>query len=288
MARDLARVLGATQRRNGYLEGNGLRVTWCFGHMCELEEPGHYDAAWKRWSLDALPMLPSPFALRVRKGAHEQFAILRRLITENDVTGLVNACDAGREGELIFRYVVQMIGSNKPVERLWVSSLTDVAIKTGWRKLRPGMEFDNLADAARSRSEADWLVGLNATRALTCASRDAGGGALLSLGRVQTPTVAMIVGRDALVDAFVPEAFWRVQGTFFAEHLADDPKSWKAWWFRGADKEPRKKKDDDDAPNAERLSEEDAAAVRKAVTEQPARVVKAERKRVVERPPLLY
>ena len=102
VARDLARVLGATQRRNGYLEGNGLRVTWCFGHMCQLEEPGHYDAAWKRWSLDALPMLPSPFALRVRKGAHEQFAILRRLITENDVTGLVNACDAGREGELIF------------------------------------------------------------------------------------------------------------------------------------------------------------------------------------------
>lgn len=291
VARDLARVLGANQRRDGYLEGNGLRVSWCFGHMCELEEPAHYDPAWKPWSLSSLPMIPEPFALRVRDGAKEQFAKLRQLLNAKEVEEVVNCCDAGREGELIFRYVYETAGSSKPVLRLWISSLTDQAIQTGWNKLRPGTDFDDLADAARSRSEADWLIGLNATRALTCRSREGGGGALLSLGRVQTPTLAMIVDRDRAIEAFVPEPFWRVAATFEAD-VPDEPKVWTAHWFRPEVKEPKKGADDDadeEESHAERLDNADDAALLAAAADGGVGVIeKAKRKKKVEKPPLLY
>ncbi|MCA9571806.1 MAG: RecQ family ATP-dependent DNA helicase, partial [Myxococcales bacterium] len=200
VARDLARVLGASDRRDGYLEGNGLRITWCFGHMAELVPPEAYDPGWKKWALQTLPMLPEQFAVQVREGAEDQMKVVTRLVREPGVEAVVNACDAGREGELIFRYVMQLAGVDRPTLRLWISSLTDVAIQQGWQNLRPGRDFDALADAARCRSEADWLVGLNATRALTCACPDPGG--VLSVGRVQTPTLAMVVARDREIEAF--------------------------------------------------------------------------------------
>ena len=291
VARDLARVLGARQKKDGYLEGNGLRVSWCFGHMCELDEPASYDPGWKRWSLDSLPMLPEQFQLKVRKDAGKQFSVLRSLLRSKEIEQVVNCCDAGREGELIFRYVYDAAGCTKPVLRLWVSSLTDVAIQQGWNNLRPGTAFDDLADAARCRSEADWLVGLNATRAFTCKSREGGGGALLSLGRVQTPTLAMIVGRDEAIEAFEPEPFWRVAATFEAD-VPEEPRQWTAFWFRPEVKEEKKKSEDDDeqdGSHAERLgTEQDAAMLVDAVQGGLGLVEKAKRKKKVEKPPLLY
>ena len=142
VARDLARVLGANARRNGYLEGNGLRISWCFGHMAELAPPETYDEAWRRWRLDTLPMLPEAFEVQVREGAEQQMDVLRQLLADGAVESVVNACDAGREGELIFRYVMQAAASNKPTQRLWISSLTDAAIRQGWANLRPGTAFD--------------------------------------------------------------------------------------------------------------------------------------------------
>jgi len=288
VARDLARVLGANQRRNGFLEGNGLRITWCFGHMAELQEPAHYDPAWKRWSLDTLPMLPEAFHVKTREGAKEQFAVIKGLLA--DAEEVVNACDAGREGELIFRWVMEMAACQAPVLRLWVSSLTDSAIQAGWAKLRPGSDFDRLADAARCRSESDWMVGLNATRALTCRARQEGGGQLLSVGRVQTPTLAMIVRRDREIDAFVPEDFWQVKATFEAD-VPGELRRFEATWFRDGDpsEKGRKKKPSDEVSHAERLpTEADAQQLVDAATGQVGTVAKAERKRISEPPPLLY
>jgi len=282
VARDLARVLGATNKRNGFIEGSGLRISWCFGHMAELEEPAHYDERWKRWSIDTLPMLPEQFDIRVRKGAADQMKVLRSLLRGSDVEEVVNACDAGREGELIFRYVYQLTSCSKPVQRLWVSSLTDSAIKLGWSKLRPGSDFDPLADAARCRAESDWLVGLNATRALTCLARDAGGGELFSVGRVQTPTLAMIVSRDREIENFVPETFWQVKATFEADDL-----SWKATWFKG--KDSARKAKGDAVPKAERIKDKATAeAIAAAASGQVGSVSVAARKQTTEKPPLLY
>jgi len=209
VARDIAKHLGASQRGQGWLEGNGWIVTWAFGHMVELQEPEDYQADWKPWRLSNLPIIPKHFQLRGRKdgSAHEQLATIKRLFDEADE--IVCATDAGREGELIFRYILTWTGcEHKPVQRLWISSLTNEAIEKGFAKLQPGSAFDHLYHAARCRSEADWIVGLNATRFFTVeyGRRNL----LLSLGRVQTPILAMIVGRDLEVEHFVPEDFWEI------------------------------------------------------------------------------
>jgi DNA topoisomerase III len=294
VARDLAGVLGARSRRDGWLEGPDLRITWCLGHLVELQEPGHYEAAWKRWSLDALPMIPERFELRLRRDTAERFAVIRRLLEDPSVDEVVNACDAGREGELIFRYVLQLAGAAPPVRRLWLASLTPAAIRQAWGRLRPGADFDPLADAARSRSEADWLVGLNATRAMTCLARQAGGGRVLSIGRVQTPTLAMVVDRDRAIEAFVPEPTFQVRATFRAQAPAG-PATWEATWFRPRDgsrdgppsPEPRRPKGE--APPAERLpSRQVAEALAEAVQGRTGLLEVAETRRIVDRPPPLY
>src|SRR5258708_16547369 len=151
----------------GAYEGNGRVLTWCIGHLVELEEPAAYDGRWKAWRLDTLPMIPAAFKLRPVPGPRDQLRVLRELLRDRPFTEVVNACDAGPEGELIFRYVYELAGSRLPVRRLWISSLTDEAIRAGFAALRPGAAYDPLADAARSRSEADWLVGMNATAAAT-------------------------------------------------------------------------------------------------------------------------
>ncbi|MFO0607705.1 MAG: DNA topoisomerase [Polyangiales bacterium] len=218
VARDIARVVGASKRGDGFLEGPSHVVTWCIGHLVELEEPAHYDARWKAWRLDTLPMIPERFALRPVDGTRKQWTAVKNLLRDRRFARVVNACDAGREGELIFRHCYELAGARLPIARLWVSSLTDVALRAALAKLAPGDRYAPLADAARCRSEADWLVGMNATRALTVRSRGASGtqGPLLSVGRVQTPTLAMVVERERAIRAFVPKDYWEVFGDFRA------------------------------------------------------------------------
>jgi DNA topoisomerase-3 len=217
VARDLARVLGARPGRGGAGSidaGPDRVITWCVGHLVELDEPASYDARWKAWRMDTLPMLPQRFRLRPVPSSADQLAHVRRLLRDGRFTEVVNACDAGREGELIFRYVYELVGCTLPVRRLWISSLTDEAIRQGFAGLKPGRDYDPLGDAARCRSEADWLVGLNATRAVTVRHRTGGDSPLFSIGRVQTPTLALVVGRDRAIAAFVPTSYWEVKGKF--------------------------------------------------------------------------
>jgi DNA topoisomerase-3 len=214
VARDLARVLGVRPGPGEHFENDRYAITWCIGHLVELDEPASYDARWKPWRLDVLPMLPESFRLRAAKHAKKQLSAVAKLLRDRRFTAVINACDAGREGELIFRYVYQHARSRLPVKRLWVSSLTDDAIRRGWAALRPAGDYDRLADAARSRSEADWLVGMNATRAITVRGRETGSDQLLSIGRVQTPTLALLVAREHEIERFVPKPYWEVRGHF--------------------------------------------------------------------------
>jgi DNA topoisomerase-3 len=209
VARELAAFLGARERREGYLEGNGYQVAWALGHLVELCEPEDYDPAFRKWSLDALPIVPEEFRLRVinHPPGKKQFGVIKRLLKSADE--IIAATDAGREGELIFRYILEEAGlARRPFRRLWLNSLSPAAIRAAFGDLRPGAEFDALYDAARSRSEADWIVGLNATRYFTV--RHGGKGLLWSAGRVQTPVLALIAGRDDEIRAFRPETYFEL------------------------------------------------------------------------------
>ena len=209
------RVLGATKRCDGYLEGGGYLVSWCVGHLVELAEPGAYDSRYEKWSRIDLPILPEHWQYRVTAATKKQFVILKTLMRRDDVESLVNCCDAGREGELIFRLVYHQCGCKKPFERLWISSMEDSAIREGFAKLRPGTEYDALYEAALCRERADWMVGINATRLFSCLY-----GQTLNVGRVMTPTLAMVVMREAAIRGFVPEPFYTVQivpGGFHAD-----------------------------------------------------------------------
>jgi DNA topoisomerase-3 len=209
VARELAAFLGATARHDGYLEGHGYRVTWALGHLVTLKEPQDYDPALKKWTLDVLPFVPERFGLKLidEKGARKQFGVVQQLLRGADE--LICATDAGREGELIFRYIAEMAGCEaRPARRLWLSSLTETAIRDAFRRMKPLSDYDALYAAARCRSEADWVVGLNATRYYTVRYR--AGRQLWSVGRVQTPVLAMIVGRDDAIRTFKPEPFWEL------------------------------------------------------------------------------
>ena len=247
VARDLARVLGLRGTGKHAIEGPGRVITWCIGHLVELEEPAAYDPAWKAWRLDTLPMLPATFKLRPVPSTRDQLRVVRELLRDRRFNEVVNACDAGREGELIFRYVYELAGSRLPIRRLWISSLTDEAIRAGFARLRPGVELDALASAARCRSEADWLVGMNATRAVTVSSRAAAprprlagpprGGQrgqsdspLYSIGRVQTPTLAILVRRELEIRQFRPCDYWEVRGLFAPQGTEGGAEKVTATW----------------------------------------------------------
>jgi DNA topoisomerase-3 len=209
VARELAAFLGAGSRHDGYLEGRRYQVTWALGHLVTLKEPQDYDPALKRLSLAALPIVPERFELKPieEKGARKQLTVVRRLLQSADE--IIGATDAGREGELILRYILELTGCTRtPARRLWLSSLTREAIRDAFARLRPLSEYDALYAAARCRSEADWIVGLNATRNYTVRYRS--GGILWSVGRVQTPVLAMIVRRDDEIRGFKPEPFWEL------------------------------------------------------------------------------
>jgi DNA topoisomerase III len=271
VGRDLARVLGATQRGEGTLSGNGYVVTWAIGHLVGLAQPEGIRAEWKRWSRATLPMLPQEWPLQVLEGTRPQFGVVSKALTARDVTGVICATDAGREGELIFRFIYEASGCKKPVKRLWISSLTDGAIREGFAKLRPASDFDGLADAAVGRSRADWLVGMNLSRLYGIAMD-----APLSVGRVQTPTLALLVERELAIRDFVPEDYLEVVATFSPREGA----SYRGTWHRpGTGHEhPRRLK-------ADGLEADEIVARAKSGTARIASVTSKQKKMP---PPLLY
>ena len=209
VAREIARVLGCAQKQKSYFEGPRHVVTWALGHLVELAEPEDYDKKYGTWKLEDLPLLPQPMKLKVIRQTSHQFKAISHLAKRGDLNELVIATDAGREGELVARWIMELVHWQKPFRRLWISSQTDKAIKEGFANLRPGNSYDNLFDSAVCRAEADWLIGLNITRALTCKYN-----AQLSAGRVQTPTLAAIVRREQEICNFKPVDYWTVEGDF--------------------------------------------------------------------------
>src|SRR6188768_3219598 len=280
VARDLALSLGATRRSEGTLSGNGYVVTWAIGHLVGLAEPEGINPAWKRWRREDLPMLPERWPLNVFSATRSQFEIVRRVLNAPGVESVICATDAGREGELIFRFIYEAAGCRRPVQRLWISSLTERAIREGFARLRPAREYDALADAALGRSRADWLVGMNLSRAYGL-SLDAP----LSVGRVQTPTLAMLVERTLAIRDFVPEPYLEVVATF----APDAEQRYRGTWFK-PESAGEAKRGARVAPHPQRLpasGEEARRIVERALSGQ-ARIarVHSETKRLP--PPLLY
>ncbi len=206
VAESISKVIGATERRDGYLEGNGYIISCCFGHLIELAQPKDYDPKYEKWRKEDLPIFPDPFRYVVTESTKKQFRIIKDLMNRKNVTSLIEATDAGREGELIFRLVYEQAKCSKPFERLWISSMEDSAIEEGFRNLRPSSEYDALYEAALCRERADWIVGINATRLFSTLY-----GQTLNVGRVMTPTLGMIVGREAEINAFRSEPFYNAE-----------------------------------------------------------------------------
>ena len=267
VGRDIAGALGGGRKGKGSVTGDGWAVTWALGHLAELAPPDAYGEQYKRWRLETLPILPERFKVRVTPKTREQFNVVKGLMQDSSVTEVVNACDAGREGELIFAYLYGLSGCRKPVLRLWISSLTHEAIRSGFDALRDGGRMKPLEDAARSRGEADWVVGMNATRAYSV--RFGGHGNVLSVGRVQTPTLKLLVERERQIEDFKPEKFWTVHARF-----RRDENTYDGVWFRG------KQNRLDNREAAEEIAEK--------VRGGTGVVKKAEKKTATEKPPLLY
>ena len=209
VAREIAEILGANQRKDGYYEGNGYQVTWSFGHLCELKEPHEYDSAYRQWNLNMLPILPQKFGIKVKndKGIEKQFNTIASLF--ENASEVINCGDAGQEGELIQRWIFSKANCKKPLKRLWISSLTEEAIREGFTKLKDGKDYESLYFAGYSRAAADWLLGMNATRLFTI--KYGNGKQVLSIGRVQTPTLAMIVNRQLEINAFKSAVFFELK-----------------------------------------------------------------------------
>lgn len=256
VAQAIAKVLGANKRQDGYLEGNGYLVSWCVGHLVELAMPESYDEKYSRWRYDDLPILPDKWKYQVSTATRKQFNILKTLMKRDDVEELVNACDSGREGELIFRLVYHQCGCKKSFQRLWISSMEDSAIREGFAHLKSGKEYDALYEAALCRERADWIVGMNATRLFSCLY-----GQTLNVGRVMTPTLAMVVMRDADIAAFKPEPFYTVL-LQLQDFVVSSPRI----------------KEKHEAENLHAACQANAVAV----------VTKTERKEKIEKPPALY
>ena len=256
VAQSISKVLGATKRGDGFLEGGGYIVSWCVGHLVELAQPESYEERYAKWRKEDLPILPHSWKYQVTAATKKQFSVLKKLMSRSDVESLVCATDAGREGELIFRLVYHQCECKKPFERLWISSMEDTAIREGFANLKPGIEYDALYEAALCRERADWIVGINATRLFSCLY-----GVTLNVGRVMTPTLGMVVLREAAISAFMPEPFYTVQITV-----------------------------NDFAASSERFKEKtDAESCRKACQEaETATVCKVESREKSEKSPALY
>jgi DNA topoisomerase-3 len=273
VGRDLVGVLpGAFTKGEGYLEGPEHVVTWAVGHLVALADPDEYDPKYKKWRMADLPIVPSEFKLVVRdERSKKQMTVVRRQLSRDDIETVINACDAGREGELIFAYLYEKSGSRKPVQRLWLNSMTRRAIEAAFASLRPAAELATLEAAARSRSEADWIVGMNATRAATIRLRSSFDGAV-SLGRVQTPTLAILARREEEIRAFEPEPYWTVDAAF--DTVQNGPRAYEGRYYAGTNP---------------RLPTADAAKlVVDASRDVQGTITKLEKTERKERPPLLY
>ena len=206
VAISIAKVIGANSRKDGYIEGNNYIVSWCVGHLIKMSNPESYDEKYRKWDIVDLPIFPDNYKYEISKYTKKQYGILKKLLTDKNVTQVINACDAAREGELIFRLVYNQAGCKKPIKRLWISSMEDKAIKEGFNSLKDGREYENLYKSALARGQADWLVGMNLSRYYSCLHNNN-----YSVGRVQTPTLAMVVDRDKSIRNFVKEKYFTVQ-----------------------------------------------------------------------------
>jgi DNA topoisomerase-3 len=264
VAADIARALGGFTKHDDYFESEDLVLSSAVGHLLELACPEEFEVKRGKWSFAHLPVIPPHFALKPIEKTESRLKVLNKLIKRKDVVGLINACDAGREGELIFNYIAQNAKSGKPVQRLWLQSMTQGAIRDGFARLRPGREMEGLGDAAVCRSESDWLVGINGTRAMTAFNSKTGGFHLTTVGRVQTPTLAIVVERERKIREFKPRAYWEVEAEFSAK-----AGTYKGKWFD----EAYKGKDEDEHARADRLWEvARAEAIRAATLGKPGEV----------------
>src|SRR5688572_17709950 len=278
VAADIARALGGFTRKGDYYESNQYVLSSAVGHLLELVAPEGHEVKKGKWSFKNLPVIPPHFDLSPIEKNEQRLNLLLRLMKRKDVVGLINACDAGREGELIFRYIAQHARVKKPIERLWLQSMTQQSIRDGFDKLRQDKDMRPLADAAKSRSEADWLVGINGTRAMTAFNSKEGGFYLTTVGRVQTPTLAILVEREERIRAFTARAYWEVQARFGAK-----AGEYPARWF-----DPKFKKDDDAERKPERLwSAKDAEAI-VAACQGKSGAASEEAKPSTQLSPLLY
>ncbi|MDE6548170.1 MAG: DNA topoisomerase III, partial [Muribaculaceae bacterium] len=261
---DIAKIVGADIRRDGYFEGGNYCVTWTFGHLCELKDPADYTPDWKRWSLSALPMIPERFGIKLKddKGIQHQFEVIERLIKKCEK--VINCGDAGQEGELIQRWVMQKAGCDKPVERLWISSLTDESIREGFEHLRPQKELESLYIAGLCRAIGDWILGINATRLYTLkyAERNDSRNNVLSVGRVQTPTLALVVNRQKEIENFVPTTTYELRTLYRDVTFTSNVKAFK--------------------------TEEDGQGKLKEAAESEFEVTEVTKKKVKEAPPRLF
>ena len=289
VAKDIAKVLGATTSKDGYMEGNGYQVTWTFGHLCELKEPHEYNQQWKYWSLGSLPMIPPRFGIRLKqdKGVEHQFRVITSLMQNADA--IINCGDAGQEGELIQRWVMQLAGAKCPVQRLWISSLTEEAIREGFQNLKDQSHYQSLYEAGLMRAIGDWTLGMNATRLYTLKYRTNDGSQrtnqVLSIGRVQTPTLALIVRRQQEIENFVPTTYWVLTTTYrdtvFSVIMDDEEKTEEN--APKADNSKTKEK----TPKGFKTREEGQAILDK-IKDLPFIVNKIEKKKGKEAPPRLF
>ena len=287
VAKDIAHVLGATQSHDGYIEGNGYQVTWTFGHLCELKEPHEYTPLWKAWSLSALPMIPPRFGIKLKhdNGIEHQFQTIERLMQAADM--IINCGDAGQEGELIQRWVMQKAGAHCPVKRLWISSLTEEAIREGFSKLKDQSEYQSLYEAGLSRAIGDWTLGMNATRLYTL--KYAQGRQVLSIGRVQTPTLALIVKRQQEIENFNPEPYWVLtttyrDTTFTAVMEQDDDNAAE----ENAGTEKNDNKNTNDLGRRGFTSEEEGRKALELIKDAPFTITSVTKKNGTEAPPRLF
>ena len=289
VAKDIAKVLGANQSRDGYMEGNGYQVTWTFGHLCELKEPHEYNQQWKYWSLGSLPMIPPRFGIRLKqdKGVEHQFKVIASLMQNAD--SIINCGDAGQEGELIQRWVMQLAGAKCPVQRLWISSLTEEAIREGFQNLKDQSHYQSLYEAGLMRAIGDWTLGMNATRLYTLKyrsnDRSQGTNQVLSIGRVQTPTLALIVRRQQEIENFVPTTYWvlttQYRDTVFNVVMEEEEKE------DGQAEKQEQPKTKEKTPKGFKTREEGEAVLEK-IKDLPFTVKKIEKKKGKEAPPRLF
>jgi DNA topoisomerase III len=286
VGQDLARVLpGTFKKQEGFLEGPDHVVTWAVGHLVQLAEPEAYDPKYKSWRMGDLPIVPERFKLVVRdERSRKQMSVVTKQLGREDIDAVVNACDAGREGELIFAYLFEKAKGKKPVKRLWLNSMTNAAMKSALAALRPAEEFERLEEAARSRSEADWIVGMNATRAATIRLRSSFDGAV-SLGRVQTPTLAIVARREEEIKAFKPEPYWLVDATFAAGPLDGEPAGAERTYL-GHFQAPPGSPGNTKGPRIG--TETEAQAIVAACSGRPGTITKLEKKEQREKAPMLY